>query len=304
MGLLSRRRPTPAARPAAAAPPGPSELAGMDFPRPLGAGARQSREPWRLPDEPAISGIAADAVRVGALTVRAASVVGPGHRCAEPAQHRQDAYRIGRDPGRRYLLVAVADGMSDSSRSHLGANVAVTALIGRLRADLGSGAPLDGPALFLDAARQMSGMAHRQKAADNDVRAAALAAAVPVEPAADGRRRVWVSWIADVGAWTRTGSGWTRLVGADKEGPDRDVLSEFLPFHPDRAQTTELTLEEGAVLALVTDGIGDVLADGAAPWFAERWAEPPHIASFVADVGYDARGRLDDRTAVVVWCDR
>ncbi|TDC82163.1 protein phosphatase 2C domain-containing protein [Actinomadura sp. 7K507] len=295
MGLLSRRRPPP---------PVPSGLAGMEFPRPLGAGAKQSGEPWRLPDEPAISGIAADAVRVGALTVRAASLVGPGHRCAEPAQHRQDAYRLGRDPAKRYLLVAVADGMSDSSRSHLGANVAVTALIGRLRADLGSGVPLDGPAVFLDAARQMSGMAVQHKATENDVRAAALAVVVPVEPAADGRRRIWLAWIADPGAWVRVDAGWTRLAGSDKHGLDRDVLTEFLPFHPDRTQTAELTLEKGAVLALATDGIGDVLADGAAPWFAERWAAPPHIASFVADVGYDARGRLDDRTAVVIWCDR
>ncbi|WP_344897159.1 protein phosphatase 2C domain-containing protein [Actinomadura meridiana] len=299
MGFLSRRR-----RPVPPEPPDPDGPSAMEFPRPFGAGARQSGEPWRLPDEPAISGIAADAVRVGSLTVRAASLVGPGHRCAEPAQHRQDAYRLGRDPDRRHLLVAVADGMSDSSRSHLGANVAVTALIGRLRADLGRGTSPDGHALFLDAARQMSGMAVQQGLAEDDVRAAALAAIVPVEPAADGRRRVWASWIADVGVWARADGGWARLVGADKGGLDGDVLTEFLPFHPDRAQTAELTLEEGAVLALATDGIGDVLADGGAPWFADRWAAPPHIASFVADVGYDARGRLDDRTAVVIWCDR
>lgn len=298
MGLLSRRRPTP---PAGAVPAGGPE---MDFPRPAGAGARQSRMPWRLPDEPAISGIAADAVTVGALTVRAASLVGPGHRCAEPAQHRQDAYRLGRDPGRRFLLAAVADGMSDSSRSHLGANVAATALVARLRADLGRGADPDGPALFLDAARQMSGMAAQQKVTENDVRAAALAAAVPVEPAPDGTRPVWLSWLADVSAWLCTGAGWTRLTGTDKEGLDQDVLTEFLPFHPGRTRTARVSVPPGAVLALATDGIGDVLAGGAAPWFAERWAGPPHIASFVADVGYDARGRLDDRTAVVIWCDR
>ncbi|WP_187412153.1 protein phosphatase 2C domain-containing protein [Actinomadura syzygii] len=299
MGILNRRRAAPTA-PAAAGPPEPV----WDFPRPLGAGARQAGEPWRLPDEPAISGIAADAVRVGALTVRAASLVGPAHRCAEPAQHRQDAYRLGRDQARRHLLVAVADGMSDSSRSHLGANVAVTALIGRLRADLARGAALDAPALFLDAARQMSGMAAQQQVTENDVRAAALAAVVPVEPAADGRRLVWAAWLADVGAWVRADTGWRRLIGDDKRGLDGDVLTEFLPFHPDRVRTAQLTLERGAVLALATDGIGDGFADGAAPWFAGRWADPPHIASFVADVGYDARGLLDDRTAVVIWCDR
>ncbi|GAA2432490.1 hypothetical protein GCM10010191_53150 [Actinomadura vinacea] len=281
---------------------------GMEFPRPNGRGTRAARMPWRLPDEPALSGIAADAVSVGGLTVRAASMVGPGHRCEEPAQPRQDAYRLGRDTAKRYLLVAVADGMSDSKRSHVGANVAVTALVGRLRADLGKGVPLDAPGIFLDASRQMAGAAHGQGLAEDDVRAAALAAVVPVEPDAAGGRDVWLAWLADVGAWHRTGAsggpGWRRIGGAEKGGLDAGRLSEFLPFHPGKARHAVVRVERGAVLAFATDGIGDALTGRTAEWFARRWDEPPHVAAFVQDVGYEARGLLDDRTAVVLWCDR
>src|SRR5256885_6747884 len=123
----------------------------------------------------------------------------------------------------------------------------------------------------------MSGMAAQQQVTENDVRAAALAAVIPVEPGPDGERKVWLAWIADAGAWARADHGWQRLIGSEKSGMDRNRLTEFLPFHPARTETAQVTLEHGAVLALATDGIGDVFADGAAPWFAERWARPPHI---------------------------
>ncbi len=276
----------------------------MEFPSPLGGEPGAARLPWRLPDRPALAGIAADAVSVGGLTVRAASLVGPAHRCEEPAVPRQDAYRLGRDGRKLHLIVAVADGMSDSSHAHLGANVAVTALVGRIRADLDRDAPLDAAAIFLDAARQMAGAAEQQGAAEHDVRAAALAAVIPVSPDEHGRRSVWLASLADVGGWVRQPDGWERLAGDEKAALDAGRLTEFLPFHPERARETTVTLEPDTVLALTTDGVGDVLAagDALAPWFAERWQEPPHIAAFVQHVGFEAAGRLDDRTAVVVWC--
>jgi serine/threonine protein phosphatase PrpC len=274
----------------------------MAFPSPSGDAPVAARMPWRLPPEPAQTGIAADAVTVGGLTVRAASVVGPGHRCQEPAEHRQDAYRLGRTG--RFLLVAVADGMSDSSRSHLGAGVAVAALVGRMRAELEKGMGLNAEEVFLDAARQMSGMAEQQGVTENDVRTAALAAVIPVEPDPSGGRDIWLAWLADAGAWMRADTGWRHLGGEKKEGLDAGRLSEFLPFHPDRTHSTTVRVEKGAVLALATDGVGDAFTGRTGGWFAERWAEPPHVMSFVAEVGYEAKGQLDDRTAVVVWCDR
>lgn len=296
--------PSGPAAPALAALSGPARWE-AGFPMLAGAGSPAARLPWRLPEEPALAGIAADAVTVGALTVLAASIVGPSHRCEEPATPRQDAYRLGRDRRRRHLLVAVADGMSDSSGSHLGANVAVAAVVARLRDDLDTDAELDAAAIFLDAARQMAGTAERHRLRDDDVRAAVLAAVIPVSADADGRRSVWLAGVADVGAWLREPAGWRQVAGAGKAEYDGGRLAEFLPYHPDRATTVRVELEPGAVLALATDGIGDGLADdGIGAWFSAHWADPPHISSFLDTVGYEARGRLDDRTAVVVWCDR
>ncbi|GAA3231015.1 protein phosphatase 2C domain-containing protein [Actinocorallia longicatena] len=276
----------------------------MAFPSPFGQTPAAARMPWRLPDEPALSGIAADAASVGGLTVRAASLVGPGHRCAEPAGPRQDAYKLGRDAAGRYLIVAVADGMSDSSRAHLGASVAVSALVGRLRADLNRDAPLRAPEIFLEAARQMSGAAEQFGVTENDVRAAALAAVIPVLPDGSGRREIWLASVADVCGWLREPRGWRRLAGAEKTGFDAGTLTEFLPFHPDRATATTVVLEPGAVVALTSDGVGDALgqAEATSAWFAERWTRPPHISLFLQEVGFEANGHLDDRTAVVVWC--
>ncbi|WP_157246886.1 protein phosphatase 2C domain-containing protein [Nonomuraea typhae] len=260
--------------------------------------------PWRLPDEPALAGIAADAVSVGDLTVRAVSLVGPGHRCEEPAVPRQDAYRLGRDTAKRHLIVALADGMSDSKQSHLGANVAVTALVARIRADLDRDEPLSAAAIFLDAARNMAGWAARQGVTEDDVRAAALAAVIPVSPPPSGQRTAQLMSLADVGGWLRLPEGWRRLIGDEKNELDPGRLTEFLPFHPEVAVSTTVDLEPRAVLALTTDGLGDALTpgDALAPWLASRWKEPPHIVEFLRDVGFESAGRLDDRTVVVVWC--
>ncbi|MGW2222177.1 protein phosphatase 2C domain-containing protein [Nonomuraea sp. NPDC001684] len=268
------------------------------------ASSPAARLPWRLPDEPALAGIAADAVSVGGLTVRAVSLVGPGHRCAEPAVPRQDAYRLGRDTAKRHLIVALADGMSDSRQSHLGANVAVTALVGRVRADLDRGGPLSACDVFLDAARQMAGSAVRHGVTEHDVRAAALVAVVPVSPDPGGRRTARLMALADVGGWLRLPQGWRRLIGEEKSGLDAGRLTEFLPFHPDQVTSVTVELAPRAVLALATDGLGDALAPGdpLAGWFAGRWSAPPPIAEFLRDVGFESPGRLDDRTAVVVWC--
>ncbi|TKK85248.1 protein phosphatase 2C domain-containing protein [Herbidospora galbida] len=274
------------------------------FARPLGAAPEAARLPWRLPDEPALAGISADAVTVGGLMVRAVSLVGPAHRCEEPAVPRQDAFRLGRDTAKNHLIVAVADGMSDSRRAHLGANVAVTALVARIRADLDQGMAPDPAEVFLDAARQMAGAAWQQGGTEDDVRAAALAAVIPLRADPAGRRSVWLAGLADVGAWLHAPGRWSRLLGAPKTGLDAGQLTEFLPFHPERVTPAIVDVAPGAVLTFATDGLGDAL-DGTgalAVWFAERWARPPHILDYIGDVGFDAPGLLDDRTAVTVWC--
>ena len=277
------------------------------FPSLAGGSSPAARKPWRLPKEPSPSAIAADTSRVGVLEIRAASMVGPGHRSQEPGIPRQDAYRLGQDSLGRHLLIAVADGMSDSRNSHIGANVAVTAVIDRLRTLLNTGhkpTRLKAKDLFLEASRQMVGVAKQRGLTDDEVRTGVLAAVIPVEPDSNGQRIAWFGVVADVSAWLWRPGGWQPLVDTKKPGLDSNSISAFLPYHSDQAVEHVLPLEEGAVLAVTTDGIGDSLGmANIASWFADRWQDPPHIGSFILDVGYEARTQLDDRTAVLVWCD-
>ncbi|MFA1543436.1 protein phosphatase 2C domain-containing protein [Actinomadura monticuli] len=285
------------------APPAHAHRVAGSFPRPLGTSGAAHRRPWLLPPEPGPSGITADVAQVGGLQVRAASIVGPGHRCDEPVAPRQDAYRIAVDRSRRHLVVAIADGMSDSTHSHMGANVATAALVRHLWSEA-AGAPADARVRewFVSAARQMVGAARQRGLDPEAVRAAVLAAAVDLDPAADGARRARVWSIADVGAWMRESSSWRQVAGEVRGGYDPSRLSTFLPHHPHPAGAS-FHLEPGAVLALTTDGIGDALEHmDLGAWFARRWARPPHVSDFVDDVGFEAKGELDDRTAVVVWC--
>ncbi len=263
---------------------------------------------WCLPAEPSQPGLAADEVRLGDLDVRAASVIGPDHRCGEPATARQDAYRLGRDAKRRHLVVAVADGMSAAARSDIGATVAVRAAVDLVRKELDEGkraGDIDFGELFTTVAKHVAGAAGQLGCSPDDVLTALIVVVCPTGPTrGDGARTVLVASLADVSCWLRLDGGWRRLTGAEKHGLDRNALDAFLPHHPRQVVVKPVDVPMAGAFAVVTDGVGDVIADSTAGarWFADRWSAPPPLASFVLDVNFEAPGQLDDRTAVVVWC--
>jgi hypothetical protein len=269
--------------------------------------SRAAAQPWRLPAVPSPSGIAADQASAGGLEVRAASLVGPGHRCMEPGLARQDAYRLGQDEQRRYLIVAVADGMTDSRHSDVAANIAVAAVVGLLRESLDAGAglaELNVEEVFLAAARQISGVAHQRGWPDDQVRAVLAAAVIPTQPEPVGTRHAWLASLADVSIWRWLPGSWELLMGDVKDGMDGSRLEHYLPYHPQHATSRIVELQVGEIIAITTDGIADAFATlpGASKWFADRWREPRPLASFVLDVGYEESQFNDDRTAVVAWC--
>lgn len=275
----------------------------------LGGVPRAARVPWLLPLEPAHSGVVADGARLGDLDVRAASVVGPAHRCEEPAIARQDAYRLGRDVAGHHLVIAVADGLSESRRSDLGATVAARCAVDVVRKRLDSGATpadLDAKEVFRTVAGTILSAAKDVGVSPGDLCAALVLAIIPTAPTGDsGSRRAWFASVADVSAWEHTGSDWCMLAGERKDdGLDRNALHSFLPHCPDDVKVEIHELPPQATITIVSDGIGDAFTDlpGAAEWFAQRWRTPPHVASFLLDVAYEAPGQLDDRTAVTVWC--
>lgn len=275
----------------------------------FGSSPPAAKSLWVLPVKPAVSGIIADQASLGDLDVRAVSIVGAGHRCEELATPRQDSYQLGRDRAGRYLIIAVADGMSDSPRSDLGARVAARCAVDTLRAHLDGGADPTTEAMteaFNASAGAMVAVAKNEGLPDMDVRCALIVAIIPAAPdAASSGRRAWFASLADVSAWLRHDNGWHRLAGDQKNGGlDSNVLHNFLPYHPERAKAVSCDLEPGATVAVVTDGVGDAFTEvpNAAQWFAQRWETPVPLESFLLDVGFHARGQLDDRTSVTVWC--
>lgn len=275
----------------------------------FGSSPQAARSPWVLPVEPSVSGIAADQASLGDLDVCAVSIIGAAHRCEEPAAPRQDSYRLGRDRAGRYLIIAVADGMSDSRRSDLGATVATRCAVDTLRTYLNGDAEPTAEvmrAAFRTVAGAMMAAAGNEKLSGMDIRCALIVAILPTAPDFGSlRRRAWFTTLADVSAWLRVHDGWQRLAGDQKgDDLDRNTLRFFLPFHPDRAVAVSHDLHPGATVAVVTDGVSDAFTEvpNAAQWFAQRWQTAVSIESFLLDVGFHARGQLDDRTSVTVWC--
>jgi hypothetical protein len=159
---------------------------------------------------------------------------------------------------------------------------------------------------FRACAGAMVATAKNEGLSETDVRCALIVAIIPAAPNAASRgRRAWFAALADASAWLRHADGWHQLAGDHKTGDlDRNSLHNFLPYHPDRAVTVSYDIEPGATIAVVTDGVGDAFTEvpNAAQWFAQRWKTPVTLESFLLDVGFQARGQLDDRTSVTVWC--
>jgi len=281
----------------------------LSVPR-FGDGARAQGYPWLLPERTVQNGIAADEAAVGAFAIRAASVIGPGHRCGQPADPRQDSYRIGRSRDSRYAIVAVADGLSSAAWSDAGATMASSQAVTLLREQIetvGFGG-LDVKELYGRIAESVAAHAAGRGVATSHV-ATVLITAVLAEPDANGVAEAWISWLGDSSAWTLDPHVplWQVSAGDVKDRTAAVVSNEVagqLPDTPQLARDRYVTLAPGAALALVTDGIGDAWADPAGnvnEYFANAWRSPVPATRFTADVGFDAPQCLDDRTAVVTW---
>ena len=272
----------------------------------LEGGSSAGRALWRLPPRSGQSGVAVDAARVGDLDVRAASVIGPAHRCVEPAAVRQDAYALGLDAAQAHLVIAVADGLSSSAHADVGARAAVSTAVRELILTLDGARDLDAidvQTLFRTVAGEIVGTGRERGLAEQELCCLLVVAVVPSAAAPDGSRQVWTAQLGDVSVWTQ-GERWQQQTGPFKSGLDRNAVEAVLPFHPDQVATSWVTVPPGAGVAVMTDGVGDLLNDvvAASGFFAEQWEAAPLPAAFLLDLCVDAPGQDDDRTAVVVWC--
>jgi serine/threonine protein phosphatase PrpC len=263
---------------------------------------------WHLPVGAAPSGLAADGIRLGDLEVRAASMVGAGHRCQEPAMPRQDAYALGRTKDGQYLVIAVADGVGNSKHADLAARIAVNAATREFVSMVESGGPaaVDSELIYTKVAGEIVGTGRNRGIPDAEVATILITAVIPTATRADGTRRMLASWIGDVSLWIGRDEELHRETGQDKTGLDRNALHAVLPFNPAQVEKRVIDLRPHDRVALMTDGVSDSLdsAPGALEHFARQWAAgpPPHPAAFLHSLCYDGPGQTDDRTAVVVWC--
>ncbi|AXX28278.1 protein phosphatase 2C domain-containing protein [Actinosynnema pretiosum subsp. pretiosum] len=254
------------------------------------------------------------------VEVRAASVRGLAHR--HYGRVRQDEYGFRRTRDGRYFVVAVADGVSAGTHSHLAANIAARQGVDRLARALETTEPdripWGGFLRFVAESVELKGrglLARRKPgSAQPDVREVAellattvLYAVVDLVPV-DGAHTVHLVSIGDTSAWVlRAGGRWEPQAAVKNEGAELYSGSvRALPLPPpSEPSVVRTTVVPGEALVLMTDGVGDPLGRGTGEvgrFFAEQWADAPASAlEFAAQIGFARRSFDDDRTAVALW---
>jgi serine/threonine protein phosphatase PrpC len=259
-----------------------------------------------------------DGTGVVRLVVRAASVRGLAHR--HKAIVRQDDYAISVSYDRRHLLAAVADGVSNSPRSHIAANVATRRGVERLRVllDAGSVDDVDWGQLLVDLAEDIREQVARREIegidASSDMTAISAHAAatvifavVAIEPEEFGGHAATVVKIGDTSGWILRAEGWWTALGDVKnEGAAiAESATAALPLVPSTPPPVEKVLvRSGSALVLMTDGVGDTLGNGnsdVGAALAHLWSSPPAPLAFAAQVDFARPTFDDDRTVVAIW---
>jgi serine/threonine protein phosphatase PrpC len=193
-----------------------------------------------------------DSARVGDLELRAASVIGAGHRCVDPAVVRQDAYALALDRDGTHLVIAVADGVSSAAHADVGARVAVSTAVREIAATLdrdGHAGNVDAQRLFLTVAGEIVGTGRERGMIDRDLCCLLVVAVVPTRPGPDGVvRNVWTAQVGDVSVWTG-GEGLQQRTGKLKVGLDRNKVDAVLPFHPEAVTTCVVPVPTGCGVA-------------------------------------------------------
>jgi serine/threonine protein phosphatase PrpC len=252
------------------------------------------------------------------LALRAASVRGRSHR--NGGKTRQDEYAFRRSEDGRYLVIAVADGVSAGEHSHHAANVAArrgcVLVEGWLRQYPPAAVPWEQVLRALQDAIQEQG---RRALARREIDttgwgtrefaqelATTLILGVVEVAANKGEHAVTLMRVGDVSAWTRRLDGtWCNHHDVKNDGQViASSATSALPHVSATEPYVSTVLRKGEALVLMTDGIGDPLGNGDndfGDFLAEMWKAPPPALAYAAHVDFARRSFDDDRTAVTVW---
>lgn len=233
--------------------------------------------------------------------VRAISARGHDHRYL--GQIRQDTFAM--ELTETYLVLAVADGVGEESDSHLGSAIASRDIVRAANvlemvaaaSEVGREVSLERLAIELAYEARKNGLNERQ------VATTLVLAMVSASATDDGGRDVVVAQIGDSTAWRHSSGEWQQLGEGDAtEGDVHSTSVEPLPLHS-KARVWRETFRPGETLALVSDGVGNILHANAsyrrelsAMW--SEWAPAPAHLLQVVDATVKSFG--DDRTFVGV----
>lgn len=256
--------------------------------------------PWRMSDADGYAAdTALDACRIGALEVRAAATRGPAHRCyGEP---RQDDLAMTHTGQGRYLVMAVADGVGNAPRSHVGSREATRVAVAAVAGELGADGSVDQEVTTRVTAR----VARHLLDLAEDGNPGQLATTLTVGYLAVGDDHRFVLFgVGDSPAYLLRPDGFSLLGGQRPAEADelQTTGTHCLPQDPTRTWMCSGRLGPRQALVLATDGLGNPLRDeGVRRWLGERWRTPPGPIEFLAQLQFRLRSHDDDRTAIVVW---
>lgn len=252
------------------------------------------------------------------MTVRGVTQRGHLHRFN--GAPRQDDFAIHQLADGR-LIVLVADGVSESRQSHLGASIAVKQGAEWLRNnitnyvnDVNDLNDLNWIGLFQNAAyaltvsaQSLLNLPEPDPARAERELATTLIVAVAT-PRESGELEVDLLGVGDSTAWLLTNGEFRQLLGGKDAGGDGVASSAVvaLPRVPSDLKPVKVRVAPGDVLLVGTDGIGDPLGNGdnaVGTLLASvlSQASPPSLIEYAHAIDFSRENFDDDRTLVAVW---
>jgi serine/threonine protein phosphatase PrpC len=243
--------------------------------------------------------IALDWVELSFADVRAVSARGHMHRYL--GEVRQDCFAV--EAADTYLAVAVADGLGSACQSHAGSSIAAREVTRDAKIIEGVVASAsDGSVTLNDLATILSHEARRQKVDAREVATTLVLAVVAGGKNEAGEYEVVLAQIGDSTAWRCTETGWLQLGQIESQEEIVSTAVDPLPLH-DQAYVWRETFSSGDTLALVSDGVGNILS--ANPSFkrelARLWSgSAPSLGDLLKVLDASVKTFDDDRTFVGV----
>lgn len=296
----------------------------------LGRGTSINAKPWwesgywKVGEDEGFREMEVDIGTAGTLAVIGATLRGGKHRYQ--GGPNQDSYAILHDEQvQSYLLIAVSDGVSNAQYSGYGSRKLVRQTVRGIAKSLAidparvwTGEELQGIAnkAIIGASNSMrqwdpddldSPKVPPKKVSFQDISATLTVAIVPTNPSPNGNRPAIIGFVGDSPCYILEKNTWKLVTPAIKQGEVMDQTTAALPFE-NKSKTkidwTNVELEPGSALFVVTDGIGTSLDDGntsLGEYLRSEWARPCSMKQFTNAFDFDRSGEDDDRTVVAVW---